>query len=462
MSKFNQMAQVYLITNSIFRDYNFEGLIYQPASNRLRFTQKELEYLNQTEVVKVCINPDWYPYEAYRDGRHEGMISDYLQQVMADIGLAYTIVSSQTWSETLNQARQGQCEVVAGAMQTVQRSDYLRFSRPYLSIPAVVATLPEKRNIVLKDQRIAVKDKSAFHDILQDRFPAAELVPVRNMSDGFHLVRNGEVDALVGAEASLMHKLREHQITGISISDLLHDNWDISIAVSHDQTALLSAINKAIASFPQQSHEQISKRWFPVDFNTVVDYSLVWKVLGGMTLLAAMGLYRYQSVLRYNRRITELAERDELTGILSRRKIRQELEGFIDLADRHDWDLSMIFFDIDDFKKINDTQGHGVGDKVLIDLAQLVSESTRKTDRFGRWGGEEFIFLMLECDLTQARAIAEKLRANIADHDFQIGHPVSCSFGVAQYRKGKTIEYLIGHADEAMYRAKSSGKNCVC
>lgn len=461
MSKFNQMAQVYLITNSIFRDYNFDGLIYQPASNRLRFTQKELEYLDQTDTVKVCINPDWYPYEAYRDGRHEGMISDYLEQAMKDIGLNYTIVPSETWRETLIQARQGRCDLVAGAMQTVQRSDYLRFSRPYLSIPAVVATLPEKRNIVLKDQRIAVKDKSAFHDILQDRFPAAELVPVRNMSDGFHLVRDGEVDALVGAEASLMHKLRENQITGIAISDLLHDNWDISIAVRNDQATLLSVINKAITSFSPELHDQISKRWFQVDFNTVVDYSLIWKVLGGIALLAALGFYRYQSVLRYNQRITELAERDELTGILSRRKTRQELEAFIALSERHDWALSLIFFDIDDFKKINDTLGHGAGDKVLIDLAALVSGEIRKTDRFGRWGGEEFIFLTLESNLEQAQGTAEKLRISIAEHDFQIGRPITCSFGVAQYQKGSTIEHLIGNADEAMYQAKHSGKNCV-
>lgn len=315
--------------------------------------------------------------------------------------------------------------------------------------------------MALKDQRIAVKDKSAFHDILQDRFPAAEMVPVRNMSNGFHLVRDGEVDALVGAEASLMHKLRENQITGIAISDLLHDNWDISIAVTQNKPILLSVVNKAIAAFPPERHEQISKRWFPVDFNTVVDYSLIWKVLGGMALLAGLAFYRYQSVMRYNRRITQLAERDELTGVLSRRKIRQELESFIELSERHDWDLSLIFFDIDDFKKINDTLGHGVGDKVLIDLAALVSDNIRKTDRFGRWGGEEFIFLILESDLAQACSTAEKLREKITHHDFEIGHAVTCSFGVAQYHKGTTIERLIDSADEAMYQAKHSGKNCV-
>lgn len=461
LNKFNQMAQVYLITNSINRDYNFDDFIYKPISNQLRLTLKEQAYLSNTQSLKACINPDWHPYESFQEDSHQGMISDYLKLIMGDVGLSYNIVPSSTWRETLKLARAGQCDLVAGAMQTVQRSHYLRFSRPYLSIPAVVATLPENRNMRLKDQRIAVKDQSAFHDILQDRYPAAKLIPVTNMGDGFHRVMNGEVDALVGAEASLIHKLRENQITGISISDLLHDSWDISIAVTTEEPALLGGINKAIGAISQEEHEQILNRWFKVDFNTVVDYSLIWKVMAGVALLAAFALYRYQSMARYNKQITYLAERDELTGILTRRKVRQELEGFINLADRHDWSLSLIFFDIDKFKEINDTLGHSIGDQVLVNLTQLVSKNTRKTDRFGRWGGEEFIFLMMESDLDRAYSMAEKIRMTISEHDFEIGKPVSCSFGVAQYQKGESIDNLITRADEAMYEAKDRGRNCV-
>lgn len=460
-SKFNQMAQVYLITNSIERDYNFDDFIYTPRSNRLRFTQDELAYLSYARPLNACINPDWYPYESYQGERHQGMIADYLQLVMNDIGLRYSIVPSKTWRETLMLARSGRCDIVAGAMQTIQRSNYLEFSRPYLSIPAVVAALPENRNQSLRTKRIAVKDKSAFHDILFNRFPAAELVPVSDTAQAFHMILNGEIDALVGAEASLVHKLRQHQISGISISDQLNDNWDISIAVTQQSPVLLNVINKAIAAIPEEKHGQILQRWFKVDFTTTVDYSLVWQLLGGIAVLAGFALYRYLDIVRYNKKLRRVAERDGLTGILSRRKVRQELEGFLELSDRHGWNLSLIFFDIDDFKKINDSLGHALGDRVLVDVARLVEDNTRKSDRFGRWGGEEFLFVMLECDLEQARMTAEKIRADVAEHDFHIGGRVSCSFGVAQYQLGETIESLVGRADEAMYEAKAQGKNCV-
>ena len=86
---------------------------------------------------------------------------------------------------------------------------------------------------------------------------------------------------------------------------------------------------------------------------------------------------------------------------------------------------------------------------------------TRKTDRFGRWGGEEFIFVMLETDISAAESIAEKIRTKIESSDFKINQPVTCSFGVAQYEKGEQLESFVARADNALYAAKEAGKNRV-
>lgn len=166
-------------------------------------------------------------------------------------------------------------------------------------------------------------------------------------------------------------------------------------------------------------------------------------------------------MLSYNRMLQTIAEKDALTGILSRGKLRTELEEFTALAERHNWKLSLIFFDIDNFKGINDTYGHVKGDKVLIELTELVGGMSRKTDRFGRWGGEEFLFLMLETDLKDAGVIAEKFRKAIERYDFGLPEAVTSSFGVSQYSKGESIECWVGRADSALYRAKGEGKNCV-
>jgi polar amino acid transport system substrate-binding protein len=462
VKKFNQMAQVYLVTNSIKRGYDFSDFIYHPASNTHRFTHNELLYIKNAVPLRVCINPDWFPYEAYSEGYHQGMVSDYLKLIMSGVGLQYNIVPSASWRETLVLARTGKCDMVAGAMQTTKRSAYLNFSHPYLTIPAVVATLPENSELPLRARKIAVKDKSAFHDIISSRFPTAEIVPVTSALNGLRMVLRGEVHAFVGAEASIAHKLREQTISGIKINDRLHDHWDISFAVSPDNAVLLSILNKAVEKVPNAQRDRILQNWIKVEYSHSFDYSILWKVLGIVAVLAGLALYRHVNLLSYNKQLQKLADRDSLTGILSRRKLRDELEGFVELSDRHDWPLSLIFFDIDDFKQINDSLGHAKGDNVLIDITQRVSEKTRKSDRFGRWGGEEFVFVMLESDLSHACMTAEKIRSEVAGHDFSIGRQVSCSFGVAQYQKNETIEHFMSRADEAMYLAKAKGKNCVC
>ncbi|MCP4598824.1 diguanylate cyclase [Neptuniibacter sp.] len=409
----------------------------------------------------MCINPAWYPYESYSDGEHQGMISDYLRLIMKNVGIRYRLIPSTTWRETLLMAKSGKCDLIAGAMQTVQRSSYLEFSKPYLSIPAVVATKPQNSAMQLNDKRIGVIARSAFHDILSNRYPEADFIIVDNYLDALRMLKSGQIDAVAGADASLTYLLKEQQISDITISDVLHDSWDISVAVTKNQPYLLGIMNKSIERITPKEHEQINNRWMTVEYKHTVDYRIIWWLLMAVGVVSVFALYRYLRMSAYNKMLKRIAEKDALTGILSRHKLRSELEGFIDLADRHDWRLSLIFFDIDDFKLVNDQYGHAVGDRVLIELSRLVVDGSRKTDRFGRWGGEEFLFLMLETDLTSAHQIAEKIRQKISEHNFSISHLVTCSFGVAEYEKGESIEQLVNRADRALYISKQTGKNKV-
>lgn len=462
VNKFNEMAQVYLITGSIFLGYDFSDFIYEPPSNIYRLSKAEQAFIQEHKPLKVCINPDWYPYESYQNGGHEGMIADYLKLILGNVDLSYEIVPAENWNGTLQLAKSGQCELIAGAMQTVSRSEYLNFSHPYLSVPAVVATQNDNSGENFARMRVGVIEGSAFHDILSDRYPGMKLVGVNRQIDGMRMVLSGELDGFVGADASIAYISKENQLPNITLSDKLRDSWDVSIALNQNAPPyLLNILNKSIASIDPQQHEDIYKRWMVIEYKHSVDYTTILIILAGVAILAAFGLYRYFTVLSYNKMLQSIAEKDALTGIMSRRKLRSELESFAGLAERHNWTLSLIFFDIDDFKQINDKYGHAAGDDVLVQLSSLITRLSRRTDRFGRWGGEEFLFLMLETDLDDAHLIADKFRAAIAKYDFEIGPSITCSFGVAQYKPGEKIEKWVGRADKALYRAKADGKNCV-
>ena len=157
----------------------------------------------------------------------------------------------------------------------------------------------------------------------------------------------------------------------------------------------------------------------------------------------------------------EKSHRDELTKIYNRAKFNEFLDHEFLYFYRGKINLSMIMFDIDFFKKVNDNYGHDIGDKILIQISTLVSALVRKADIFARWGGEEFCILLKGCDLQQSVNLAEIIRQKIRNHIFTNNIKLTCSFGVVEAHKNDTIDTFAKKADLALYKAKDSGRNCV-
>ena len=162
------------------------------------------------------------------------------------------------------------------------------------------------------------------------------------------------------------------------------------------------------------------------------------------------------------RELKRLAITDRLTQLYNRHKTDIFLAEEIRRAERYQVALSILLFDIDHFKKVNDRYGHPIGDQVLVRLAVIVRESLRSNDAAGRWGGEEFLVIAPHTRLNGARRLAEKLRHRIEQGNFGEGAPtITASFGVASWQYGDNIEALIGRADQALYQAKEAGRNRV-
>ena len=160
--------------------------------------------------------------------------------------------------------------------------------------------------------------------------------------------------------------------------------------------------------------------------------------------------------------LKKIATTDPLTGILNRRRFTEIFQAEINRSRRYRSPTSVIIFDIDHFKSINDTHGHGVGDEVLREVTRRVGAATRDVDVFARWGGEEFIILTPSCDLRCAMEFAERLRALISATEFPHAGHITCSFGVAQYQEGDDMIKIIEKADRKLYEAKNKGRNRVC
>lgn len=152
---------------------------------------------------------------------------------------------------------------------------------------------------------------------------------------------------------------------------------------------------------------------------------------------------------------------DYLTGIYNRLMFSELLEAEMQRARRYGSDLSLVMFDLDHFKMINDTYSHTMGDHVLKEVGLIVSESIRAHDIFARWGGEEFMVLIPKTDQGQAVILAEKLRSLFENHDFGDGLQVTASFGVTQFKADDHADSFSARSDEAMYQAKKNGRNRI-
>ncbi len=175
-------------------------------------------------------------------------------------------------------------------------------------------------------------------------------------------------------------------------------------------------------------------------------------------------IYGYMAVrqdITDRKRIEEISITDRLTGIYNRVRLDEVLKDEHERFKRYGDPFSVILFDIDHFKNINDTHGHLIGDKVLKEIAQLTRRMVRATDVPGRWGGEEFLIVSPHSDQEGAKQLAEKLRLAIAEHDFGRAGRITASFGVATVDAQTTPDSLLKAVDDALYHAKENGRNRV-
>ena len=179
------------------------------------------------------------------------------------------------------------------------------------------------------------------------------------------------------------------------------------------------------------------------------------------TILLFILLFLWQ--LKVRKKLLFLTKTDSLTGLLNRSALFNKGLGLVESSNKHDLELSVLLFDIDHFKLVNDHFGHHIGDLVLERIAQLVSETMRARDVLARLGGEEFVVLLPNTDIDKAKAIAVRVMEKISSYDFSelgVDRAITLSIGVANLKDTKAIfDDVLHAADLAMYQAKAQGRN---
>ncbi|MCH3964667.1 MAG: GGDEF domain-containing protein [Clostridium sp.] len=190
-----------------------------------------------------------------------------------------------------------------------------------------------------------------------------------------------------------------------------------------------------------------------------VKYCIIFIIFGNMK--AYMSNFYRRKQFANSKRLLRLSATDPLTGIYNRGKFDQELNWWTEYCNMYGKPLSLIIFDIDDFKKINDNYGHLVGDSVLKTTTSIIKDELRSTDIFARWGGDEFVILFPDTAINDTLRITERIRVCILKNKYDRIDNITCSFGLVSLQKNENTQSMLQRADKFLYKAKSQGKNTI-
>jgi polar amino acid transport system substrate-binding protein len=455
------------------------GSIKEYAGRNIELKEEEITYLN-TSLIKYCINPSGLPFEASNEkGEHIGISSDYYKLFEKILSAKFQLIQTKNWNESISYIAQKKCDMLALGMETPERKKYLNFTSSYLEVPLVVATrvdVPFINQILdLEGEKIGIIKGDAFVKILREKYPSLNLIEVDNIYDGLDKVKDGQLFAYIDTLASIGYEFQTKYFGELKIAGKISEDLKLSIAVIKDNEILLNILQKTVNSISNEMHREIFNKWIPIKYEKNIDYSLVWKISFAAIFLISLTVYWNRKIIsannllkeakkdieEKNKELEQLSITDKLTNLYNRRKLDELLENEIHRCERFGHTFGFAILDIDHFKDVNDTFGHQVGDKVLVEIANILKENLRKTDFVGRFGGEEFVIICPESNIESVSNLMENLRKEIENHNFEKIKHKTASFGITILKKGDTFDSILKRADEALYDAKNSGRNKV-
>lgn len=433
----------------------------------VELTLQEKDYLQKLGPIKVCVDPDWAPFETLNaKGEYEGIGADLLFLVAQRLGISIEVLKTKDWDETMLASKAGKCQIMSFLNQTPARDKWLIFTEPHFSDPNVFITREEHPFIAdpaeLVDKTIVFPEGTAMEEKIRKEYPNLKVITVPTEMDAFRLVSDKKADMTLRSLIVAAYTIKKEGFFNLKISGQLPNYTNqLRIGVIKSEPMLRDILAKGVATITAKDKEAIVNQHIVIKAQTVVDYSLMVKMLLGFLLIGAAVIYRYYELSKYNKKLLYLSQTDILTKLYNRTKIDQALNIEMERAKRTQSNFAVLLLDVDFFKKVNDTFGHPVGDAVLIQLAKIAKQSIRSYDIIGRWGGEEFLVLCPQSSEKEVEQVALRIRKNIRDAHFSTNEIHTVSIGVAMMKQDDTPHTLVSRADKALYRAKDEGRDRV-
>lgn len=459
-----------------------DDCIYKDAetTNQLYLTPQERAWLKDHPIIHTAIDTQWAPFEYIDEkGSYQGLAADYLALIAQKLGVRFEPYTQGVWKDAVSRMEHHQLDMYPCAVKTPQRQEYATFTEPYLNFRMVILTNDNVGYIHgmddLKHKIVAVARGYISEEILKRDYPSIQRISVNTATEGLDAVATGKAFAFIDNTAAITYAIKKEGYSNLKISGELPYDSELAMGIRKDWPIFAGIMEKALRSISPEEREAIYNRHIHLEYTQQMSWERLIKILVPLGIIVALLLYYTRKLSTMNHALRNaidslhatqhelqiLSTTDSLTKLANRFHLDEALKQTIQSASRYNRPLSIIIVDLDFFKEVNDKYGHHTGDAVLKSVAAIFRKNCRNSDIIGRWGGEEFLIICPESDAHEAALLAEKLRSILASTVIFDNYVQTGSFGVCGYAKDDTPERLIIHADEALYRSKSEGRNRV-
>ncbi|MGB5867054.1 MAG: diguanylate cyclase [Arcobacteraceae bacterium] len=470
LNKIQRIHDLYNLMGLLPNKIDIHTFVYNKNDFYSRLTLEEKQFIKENPIITIGEQEMFKPINFINTiGMHEGLVHDYLDIISEKTSLRF-VSQIDDQSNLLTKLLNKNVDMLA-VSPDIDKSNLL-FTTKYFNLHQTSFTIKDKQlNTIHKIGILNYVSDNKKIQYIQQAYPKAEIVSFSDIQSAEKSLKNRSVDLLYVSEEVLLTYIKDNHINYIEYanSKITTNNLPLFFSLNQDSKILNSILSKAIKDISYEQHNSIRNKWIPVIIENEFDWALVWEIVAIVTIIIILVLYRQISMNKLNNelqevnnKLKELSERDHLTKLYNRRYFEDYIEKIILQDTRDNSNTALLMFDIDDFKKINDTYGHHIGDEVLRQLAKNIQESSRKSDIIARIGGEEFLILLQNTNLKGAEIHCEKIRKMIENLIIQDGKEkisFTVSMGLTSFRKNDTLDSVLLRIDNSLYEAKSSGKN---
>ena len=429
------------------------------------FTEEQLLYLNAKKEITMCVDPQWMPFEGIEGAKHIGIAADVIKGFEKLLPIPIVLNVTDSWASSIAKGKTRECDIFSLVAETPERLEFMDFTKPYLTLPVVLATKVTKPFIAnltqIKSRPVGVVKGYAIAEKLRNSMPGINIVDVESINDGLERVRRGELYGYIDNLMTISNSIQKEFTGQLKVSARLKENLSLGLSTRNDEPLLNDIFSILVKTVDEEKLQPIYNKWVVVEQNETIDYGVIWKLGLAFLLISFLYLYHYLHNRRLKKELIKLSTTDKLTGLENRLKTDELLLKRMEDLKRYEVDTSIILLDIDFFKKVNDQYGHLAGDGVLVEFSQILTHNVRVTDSVGRWGGEEFLIICPNVDVKAATLLAEKILDKVRAHSFDGVGLITASAGVSGFSKTLSVTDVLGLADKALYQSKVSGRDRV-